>query len=431
MENKVPDDEVISALGLEGASSGLKYIKLWIWLVVLLAVAAVAVIAALITGDGSGATGYVTEEAHRGDLVVTVTATGTLQPVNQVDVGTEVSGTIRSVEVDYNDRVKVGQVLAKLDTDALRAQVLQSRAALESAEAGLVEAQAAVFENRKELEKLRKARELSGGKIPSERDLDTADAALRRAEAQEATAKAQIAEAKARLSINENTLSKAVIRSPIDGVVLDRKVEPGQTVAASLQAPVLFTLAETLTQMELHVDIDEADVGQVETGQSAVFTVDAYPEKSFNASITAVRYAPKTAEGVVTYEALLAVDNSDLLLRPGMTATADITVKHVSDALLVPNAALRFAPPEMSAANEDNGGLIDKLIPRRRRRRPERRSNLNNGSSSGQRVWVLKEGRPEAVSVKTGATDGKMTEVLGGEISPGETLVVDVTTNER
>jgi HlyD family secretion protein len=204
---------------------------------------------------------YKTAQAQQGKLIVSVTATGELEPVNQVDVGTEVSGTIETVPVDYNDRVKAGQVLARLDTDTLEAQVLKSQAALESARANLLEAQAGLVEARNELKRLKHVQELSGGKVPSRHDLDAAEAALNRAQAEEASAKAQIAEAKATLSVDQTNLSKAVIRSPINGIVLERKVEPGQTVAASLQTPVLFTLAEDLAQMELHVGVDDGHSG--------------------------------------------------------------------------------------------------------------------------------------------------------------------------
>ncbi|MDP2168221.1 MAG: efflux RND transporter periplasmic adaptor subunit [Thermodesulfovibrionales bacterium] len=423
MEWKSPEDDVIKTLGMDRPSDRKR--RLLRWLMAVFGVSAlVAVAVAFIYKNNSNTALYVTQKAERGNMVVTVTATGRLEPVNQVDVGTEVSGIIKTVEAAHNNRVKAGQVLARLDTDTLAAQVAQSHAALKSAEARLFEAQATVHEKGNEMERSKRARELSGGKIPSQRDIDAAEAALRRAEAQEATAEAQIEEARAKLRITEANLSKAVIRSPIDGVVLDRKVEPGQTVAASLQSPVLFTLAETLTQMELHVDVDEADVGQVLKGQRATFTVDAYPERLFEAYITEVRYAPKTSEGVVTYEALLAVDNIDMFLRPGMTATAEIKVKQVKDALLVPNAALRFTPP-VPEKRSQNGGFISRLFSRRPRTGTQRRDETAKGNA-GQRVWVQAEGRPKPVPVTVGASDGRMSEVLSGDIAPGQPLIVDI-----
>lgn len=366
---------------------------------------------------------YRTAPVTRSELIVIVTATGTVQPLNQVDVGTEISGTIRTVEVDYNDRVKVGQVLARIDTEKLQAQVLQSQAALESAQAKLSEAQATVSEVRDNLERFKQVREMSGGKVPSQREYDAADALLKRAVSNEATLKAQISEAKWKLSIDQTNLSKAVIRSPVNGVVLKRQVEPGQTVAASLQTPVLFTIAENLAQMEVQVDVDEADVAQVQVGQQASFTVDGYPGRAFNAVVKQVRYGPETVQGVITYKTLLSVDNSDLALRPGMTATADITVKKIDNVVLVPNAALRFAPPTPAETAKSSGSLISRLFPRPPRASRQRDTTDVKGK---QRIYVLREGQPEAVSVTTGSTDGIMTEISAGTIEVGTEVVTDV-----
>jgi len=317
-------------------------------------------------------------------------------------------------------------VLARLDTDTLEAQVMKSQAALESAQANLLEAQAGLVEARNELKRLKHVQELSGGKVPSRHDLDAAEAALNRAQAEEAGAKAQIAEARATLRVDQTNLSKAVIRSPINGIVLERKVEPGQTVAASLQTPVLFILAEDLAQMELHVGVDEADVGQVKEGQDASFTVDAYPDRIFPARITEVRYAPQTEEGVVTYETLLSADNSDLSLRPGMTATADIIVKKVENAILVPNAALRFTPPEQEKqVSKQSRGLVGTLLPRRPMRSSSKKQDTPTHSSK-KHVWMLRDGVPVAIPVTVGTNDGSMTEVLAGDIKPGMSLLVDI-----
>jgi HlyD family secretion protein len=219
-----------------------------------------------------------------------------------------------------------------------------------------------------------------------------------------------------------------VIRSPINGVVLTRSVEPGQTVAASLQAPVLFSLAEDLAKMELHVDVDEADVGQVEEGQAAVFTVDAFTERSFPARISQVRYGSKTVDGVVTYETLLEVDNSDLSLRPGMTATANITVKEVADALLVPNAALRFVPPTRSnGKNEARGGgsVLTRLFPRPRSGSQNRKEVSDLGAKKNQQVWTVRQGSLTPIPVTIGASNGTFTEIVSGDLRPGLELVVD------
>jgi len=374
----------------------------------------------LLPGEES-ATRYETAEVQRGDLTVTVTATGTLEPVNQVDVGSELSGIIETVAVDFNDKVEHGQVLARLDTDRLQAQVLESRAALQSSEAKVRETQATVLETRLAFERCEK---LAERQLCTTGDLDAARAAYKRAQATEASSWAQVAEARATLDGRETELAKAEIRSPIDGLVLLRQIEPGQTVAASLQAPILFTLAEDLAQMELHVAVDEADVGQIAEGQVAGFTVDAWPERSFPASITQVRFAPRTVEGVVTYETVLAVDNSDLALRPGMTATAVITVQQLQDALLVPNAALRFTPPQRDTAQRRGGGVFGMIFPRP----PHGTRRSNTERNGGPKVWVLRDGEPVPVPVMTGASDGRLTEIKSGELRPGEPVVVDAVT---
>jgi len=211
-------------------------------------------------------------------------------------------------------------------------------------------------------------------------------------------AQAQVTVARAALEADRTTLSKAVIRAPIDGVVISRDVEPGQTVAASFQTPVLFVLAEDLSKMELHVDIDEADVGAVKAGQSATFTVDAYPERRFSAKLVSIHNAARTVQGVVSYEGVLTVDNSAMLLRPGMTATAEITTATRRDALLVPNSALRFTPPGHAAGPGENGA----------------------------RVWVLRGGRPEPVTVRTGLSDGRDTVIVEGAVHPGDRAIVDI-----
>lgn len=377
---------------------------------------------------------YKTQPVQRGDLKVVVTATGTLAPVNQVQVGSELSGIVKSVEVDYNDRVKIGQVLARLDTAKLATQVLQSRASLEAARGKVLQTMATVAETSRNMERLQSVLEISQGRAVSQHDLEAAQAALDRARADQTSAEAGVKQSEALLKTIEADLAKAVIISPINGVVISRSVEPGQTVAASLQAPVLFALAEDLAKMELHVDVDEADVGQVKDGQAATFTVDAYPERTYPARISQVRYGSKTVGGVVTYETLLEVDNSDLSLRPGMTATANITVKEVHDALLAPNAALRFVPPVKNDGNnaksKNSGSVLTRLFPRPRRNAPVKKEISNKGSKKPQRVWVVQEGNLTPLPVSTGATDGTFTEITGGGLQPGQELVVDSITNK-
>jgi HlyD family secretion protein len=375
-----------------------------------------------LTGSGA-AIRYVTEPVSRGNLVVIVTATGSIQPTNQVDVSSELSGTVRKVLVDYNSLVTVGQALAELDTDKLKATVDSSRAKLAAARAKVTEAEATVVEKERTLER-KKA--LAGKQVTSIHDLDEAQAAHDRAVASLASTRADVGVAEADLRLNETNLGKACICSPINGIVLKRNVEPGQTVASSLQAPVLFSIAEDLKQMELQVDVDEADVGKVGAGQNASFSVDAFPDRKFPATIRDVRYAPETIQGVVTYKALLDIDNSELLLRPGMTATAEIRVTEIKDALLVSNAALRFSPP----VTQDRGGqgLLRVLMPG-----PGRFGTASRPEEAGpnRTVWRLQSGEATAVRIVIGSSDGKRTELRSGELQVGQELIVDQTTGKQ
>ena len=420
--NTNPNSDVARTLEIDQSHGYGKRVKRWIVVALVVIVALVGVVIWRTSGKSS-ATQYKTEEVKRGDLTVVVTATGTLKPTNSVDVGSELSGTAKSVEVDYNSRVKVGQVLARLDTSKLEATLTQSRAALESAKAKVLQAQATVAETRAKLAQLQRVRELSNGKVPSQSEMDAAEAAFERARADEASARAAVSQAEATAKANETDLSKTIIRSPINGIVLIRSIEPGQTVAASFQAPVLFTLAEDLTQMELHVNVDEADIGKVQEGQKATFSVAGYPDRTFEARITQARFGSSTTSGVVTYETVLKVNNSDLALRPGMTATADITVKELQNAILVPSSALRFTPP-VQEERKPSPGLVGSLLPRP----PSSASKQGREVSANkkqQRVWTLKDGQLSAIPVTVGSTDGIMTEVVNGYLKPGMALVVD------
>ncbi len=377
----------------------------------------------------SGAPQYQTAEVQRGDLTVEVSATGTLQPTNEVDVSSELSGIMKTVEADYNDRVKVGQVLARLDTTKLDAQLTQSLAALESSRAKLLEAEATVAEKTSKRAQYLRVREMSKGKVPSQTEMDAADADWARAKADAASAKAAVSQAEATVAANKTDLGKAVIRSPINGIVITRSIEPGQTVAASLSAPTLFTLAEDLTRMELRVDVDEADVGKVRVGQQASFTVDAYPNRSFQATIRQIRYGSSTTDGVVTYKTILTVSNPDMQLRPGMTATADITVRQVANALLVPSAALRFVP-SVKQQNKPSRGLVASLLPGPPRQPDKQVETVNAGKEKQQTLWVMNKGQLTPVSVAVGETDGKMTVVTSGDLKPGMQIVTDTAAGE-
>lgn len=376
----------------------------WRWIVVAVVLLLAAVILVLPAG-GPQQGQYLTEEAVTGNLVVSVSASGTLQPTRSVDVGSELSGTLADVLVDDNDRVTKGQVLARLDTSKLEDAVAKSRAAVAQMEATVVEARA-------NLDRLRHVAELSGGKVPSKSELETAEATLLRARANEASARAT-------LKSDETNIVKAIIRSPINGHVLARKVEPGQTVVAAMSTPVLFTIAEDLTKMELQVKVDEADVGTVKLGQPASFTVSAWPGRTFPATIRRVGIGSTITDNVVTYKTVLAVVNDDLALRPGMTATARIITASRENVLLVPNAALRFTLPAMPAA--PSGGIVSRLVPR-----PPMPKNQRQTAKPGEsRVWILKEGQPVAVPVKTGTSNGRQTEIIAGELKPGIPVIVE------
>lgn len=393
-----------------------------IWLAVLLVLGAAAYLM-LGSGNGDDNIRYQTAKAEKGQLVVMVSATGTLQPTNQVDVGSELSGTIQSVFVDDNSPVTKGQVLARLDVSKLEDQVANSKAAVSVAEASVRQADATVQESRANLSRLREVFKLSGGKVPSRAELETAEATLARALANQASARASVAQAKATLRTNETNLAKASIRSPINGVVLTRAVEPGQTVAASLQVATLFTLAEDLAQMELQVKVDEADVGQVKEGQRAEFTVDAYTDRRYPAHITRVSYGATTTDNVVTYLTTLKVANDDLSLRPGMTATAEIVTLEKNDVLLVPNAALRFTPAAPRA--RESRSIMSSLMPRPPRQ--EKSVKVKDEVPGARTLWILKDGRPASLSVHTGATNGRVTEIVSGELTAGMAVITEAT----
>ena len=413
-------EEVDGLLGLDPALG-----RVWGWRSAAAAIVAVLALGALWLVHSSSTeprVRYLTEPASRGDLRVLVTATGSVVPTKQVDVSSELSGIVRKVLVDFNDRVKVGQPLAELDTERLQASAESARARLAAARAHVTEASVTLDETHKEYER---QRGLAESQFASAQVLERARAAFQRAETALATARAEVAVAQADVKLNETNLAKACICSPIDGIVLSRNVNPGQTVASSLQAPVLFSLAEDLTQMDVEVAVDEADVGQVQPGQAAALSVDAYPERSFPATIRQLRFAPETVQGVVTYKAVLSVDNSELLLRPGMTATAQIKVQELIDVLLVPNAALRFSPAVETAAPA-GGSWLGRLLPMPRMRAPS--PPKPNGRA--RTAWILRCADPLAVGVVIGASDGRSTQIVAGELAPGDAVIVDSASAE-
>lgn len=389
--------------------------------------------------SGDEGPNYATREVRKGDLTVTVSATGNLKPINQVDVGSEQSGKIMAVYVDVNDRVTKGQRLAELDTRRLVDTVNQNRAQVASAQANVAQAQAQVALAKATLDRQLNVFRLSGGRVPAKTELDAARADYQSALGNLRAAQAQVDVSRAQLSTAQTNLSISQIVSPVTGVVLSRDIEPGQTVAASFNAPVLFTIAEDLTQMEVEVSVDEADVGQVKEGQSANFTVDAFPGRTFPARVTRVNVgsnssgsssssstgtsaAAATTGAVVAYTAVLSVENKDQTLRPGMTATADIVTQELRDVLLVPNAALRFKP---SNGTGQGGGFTSQIVPGPRRfRRGGANRQVSFGIGSSQTVYVTAaDGKPKAVQVIVGASDGARTAITGGDLKPGMRVI--------
>jgi HlyD family secretion protein len=418
MSNNSGSIPIESRLELSPSARRRRRIVTWsIWLIVLAAVAA-GVASAARSMRAPTPVRYQTEPVQRGPLTVTVTATGDVQSLTEVKVGTEISGIVETVSVDFNSRVTKGQVLAKVNTDKLEAQAQQLRAALESARADVANAEAAVEDTKRTFER---SQTLFDQKLVARSDRDTAEAALKKAEASRLSAVARVGQAEANLSALETDLKKAYIRSPIDGIVLDRQIDPGQTVAASFQTPVLFTLSQDLTRMKLSVNVDEADIGKVKAGQQATFRVDAYPNRSFQSRVAEIRSTPKTSNNVVTYETILDVDNTARLLQPGMTATAEIVVTTIPDTLLVSNAALRFTPPAASQPAGRRGGFILLPAPPGQRRAPTL-------SKDHPRIWILDGNNPVPIDVMTGPTDGKVTAitVAGGAVKPGAEAVIDL-----
>jgi HlyD family secretion protein len=425
------DPEVVKKLGL-GKRRSRK------WLPRLLAGVAVAAV-------GSGvwywrakvatpkATSYVTAPVEKGDLRETVTATGTLSPIDSVEVGAEVTGRVTKVTVDINDRVQKDQVLVEIDTEQLMARLEESQAQLQSAQASQRNSSATVKEAES---KAARAKEMHARGLISDQDLEAAIATLDRAKASVSTSAAQTTVAAAGLKSAKTSLGKAIIRSPIDGIVLARTVEVGQTVTAGFQTPILFTLARDLNEMQLEIDVDEADVGSVREGLAATFVVDAFPRRVFRSKLLKLGNLPKTGTTVVTYQATLSVENPDRVLKPGMTATATIVTSEVKDVLSVPNAALRFVPPAAASAQKPSSGLAVPGLGSPMRGMGRRPGGARPAGSAGaarsaqrpvrQTVYVLKDGAPVAVSVETGASDGQRTELKGESLAPGTQVVLDV-----
>ncbi|MDR2151815.1 MAG: efflux RND transporter periplasmic adaptor subunit [Helicobacteraceae bacterium] len=380
-------------------------------LLALIAIAAVAVWFAFFK-SADAQPQYVTAPIERRDLRVTVQATGNLEPLRTVTVGIEVSGTLREVLVDFNDPVKAGQALARLDTTKLESSLNSSRAQLKVARANLLSNEAAANEAKLQLNRLRQVFASTDGAYPSQKEMDAAKAAFDRANASLSASKAQLEQAEAEVLTGEENLRKAVAVSPIDGIVLTRNVDVGQTVAASMQTPTLFTIAEDLKKMQVIVAVDEADVGEVKDGQNVTFRVNAYPDREFNGKVSQVRLGSQITSGVVTYNAVVLVDNPEGLLRPGMTAQASIVTKQATNALVVPNAAFRFTPPVTRNANMFSARPPTARPPGER--------------FQGDRIFLLENDAPKMARVKRGDTDGAFTVVEGEGVSENSRVITSV-----
>lgn len=334
------------------------------------------------------------------NLTTTVSATGNLEPINSVDVGIEVSGTIREVLVDFNSRVRAGEIMAKLDTTRLSSSVASSKAALMRYEANVAEAKASLTYAQKEWERVDMMYTSTNGNYPSRKELDEALSLMQRAKALHDAAIAQTKQSHAELTANEDNLRKAIVIAPIDGIVLERKAEQGQTVVAAMQTPILFKMAENLTKMRVILSVDEADIGEVHEGQRVQFSVDAYADRKFDGTITQVRLNPEIINGVVTYDTVVEVDNKELLLRPGMTASASITTGVLQNVLCIPNAALRFTPQD--------GKKEDKEYSRM------------------SHVWILHDNKPLKVALKSTQSDGTFTAIEESTLNVGDSVIIGI-----
>ncbi|MEW6270978.1 MAG: efflux RND transporter periplasmic adaptor subunit [Thermodesulfobacteriota bacterium] len=378
------------------------------WLVAALGAGALAALLYWLFAGNGEVREYVTVPVERGPIVATVTATGTLNPVRSITVGTYVSGPIADIRVDYNSPVQKGQVIAKIDPRTFQGKVDRARAELANAEAQVEKARADLNLKRAQLQR---QEALARTKVVSREELDVARSNAEQAVAQLSLAQAAVAQAKASLSEAEVNLGYTDIVSPVDGIVVSRDVQVGQTVAASFQTPTLFVIAEDLAKMQVNSFVSEADIGRVREGQSATFTVDAYPGREFPATVRQVRNAPQSLENVVTYDVVLDVDNREHLLKPGMTANVSIVVASADDVLKVPTAALRFRPPQ----DEGETGTAHAV--------PSARSRDERDDRA---VWLLSRGRPVRVEVETGLADDVMTAVSGGDLEPGDRVITRI-----
>jgi HlyD family secretion protein len=350
---------------------------------------------------------YKTARVEKGDITQSVSATGTINAVTTVSVGSQVSGTIRKILVDYNSPVRKGQPIAVIDTSLFEASVATARGGFEAAKANLAKAKVAAANS---LRTLTRNKELLKDGFVAQADVDNAQADYDSSLAQVSLSEAQVEQARGTLSVSETNLGYTTIYSPVNGTVVSRNVDVGQTVAASFQTPTLFTIAQDLTKMQIDTNVDEADIGGTKEGQTATFTVDAYPEKTFTGTVRQVRNSPIVTQNVVTYDVVIAVDNKELLLKPGMTTNVSIQVRKVTDVLKIPNAALRYRP---SGKGKTEGKL-------------ERKKE-----AAGPRVYVVgSDGNPLSVPVKLGISDGNFTHLAEGNLKAGDGLITEEVRNK-
>jgi HlyD family secretion protein len=379
--------------------------------------------------NADGEPPYITVPVRRGNVTQVVSSTGTLQAVITVQVGSQVSGTIEKLLADFNSKVRAGQIVAQLNQDKFRATVDQARANVLAAESNLAKAKVAVADARRTLNR---NLELKKRDIMAQSELDASQTAYDAALAQQHVNEAQTKQAQASLSQAMVDLNNTVIRSPVDGIVISRSVDVGQTVAASLQAPTLFTIANDLAKMEVHTNVDEADVGNVWHGQDVSFSVDAFPGRRFRGKVYQVRNAPMNVQGVITYDAVVRIDNQDLILRPGMTANVQFLVSRKENVVVIPNMAMRFKPP---GQNEEARDLLRQEKLRIAKpvgtRRTSRAAGVGGGvGARGNRratIYLLKDGKSQPVEVQLGITDGTRSEVLGDDIIENDAIIIGMS----
>ncbi len=359
-----------------------------------------------------------TEKVTKGDLRASVTATGTMNAVTTVLVGTQVSGTIKQLFVDFNSIVKKGQPLAQIDPAVFQAQVEQARANLQSAAANVEKSEASLLDAKRTLERNRTLFERN---FIARSDLDTSETNYQSAKAQVNVGKAQVEQARAALQLARTNLQYTRILSPVDGMVISRNVDVGQTVAASFQTPTLFNIAQDLTQMQIDTNIDEADIGKIVVGQPVQFSVDAYPDIVFSGKVSEIRSAPTTVSNVVTYVVVIKVDNPEFKLKPGMTANVTIVIDQKQGVLKIPNTALRFKWTVEKAGEKGKAGATPK--------KPEAGKDAPGRRTQG--LWILENNKPKRVPVTPGISDGSYTEIAAGDLKEGDDAIVEAVGNSK